>query len=111
MIEAVENIELARAVLPGGEVFAVVATRHNETWPGTESEITFAVIRYALHMGSMTAVESVGFFSEKDAMTFLTGKREKEYTIYERNGEENTVVRKGWGVPAAYIQKDVPEID
>lgn len=109
-IEIVENIELARAIVPTGEQYTVTASRHNVDWPGTDSAITFAVTRYAPHMGAMTAVEAVGFFSEKDAMSFLTGKREKEYIVYERNGEENTVVRKGWGVPGVYIQKDVPEI-
>lgn len=107
----VENIELARVQMPNGDAYAIFASQHNTEWPGTDSAVTFAVTRYGNHPTvGYAALESVGFFREQDAFTFLFESDTKAYTVFSRAGEEETVIRTGWGIPKAFSVRNIHTI-
>jgi len=109
MATAIESIPLATADYQG-ERWEIAAIKHDAEWPGTESSVTFGVYRYEMRENVWVMVEGVGFFSETDCYSYLTGAANKKYDIFDGQGNADTVVRKGRRIPASLIVKDILEI-
>lgn len=98
----VESVGLGEAFDPRGGRWSVEATRHNRCWPGTDSPWTFACHR---RDDKGRIVYSAGWFSEQDCWLYLTSRGTVAGTVYNRQGEPETVERRGIGIPDAYVSR------
>lgn len=103
----IERTELGTAVDPmSGDIWRVIACRHDTDWPGTENPTTFSCERFARGQWR----EAVGFFTESDCWQYLAGRTDQTYEITDQYGRDERIVRKGRGIPDAFIRREVAEI-
>ena len=109
-IFVVERIALGDAIGPDGIHYGVIATKHNKVWPGTKSEVTFAVERYQMVNGVERPVETWGFFQEEDCYLFLTSRGRIKIDVWDRDGVKESVLRDGLKVPSGMVSREQYEV-
>lgn len=105
-MQVIDRVVLGDLIVDSNVTFVVVATKHQDNWPGTKSDTTFAVEKSVRGR----TVAAWGFFTEQEAWDFLTNDGKATYNAFDTQGNDNEETRERLGYGDGRVRRFRPDI-